>query len=416
VTGVRGLLRRPVAGALAGQGTHALSGLVLQVVAARELGPVGLATFSLVYGALVLATAVCSGLVGDGLTILDRRDDRLRAGLLVWTAIVCGSVGVAGAVAALWSQLIPVWAGVLLGLACAAFVVEDTLRRLLMATGRFWSLPAVDMTSLVLALGTLAVAASTGGISMSSFVVALLVAQTGAALVAWISLPAGERPRGPWRRPALRSVASFGMWPAATQTIRPAALTLLRILLIVMVGAAAYGPVELARVYTAPTLLLVTGVGSFLLTHFVALRGRGLAASLPVADRAVAVLAGGVTVLGLAGVAALPWLGDLLTGGGYTVPAGAVLAWSGYAAAAAALLPYSRLALVHGAERRVLVVRTWELWSLGFAALLVHLVDGSEIWAPLTLALGPALAAVVLRRTLLARRDDVPRALEPTGA
>ncbi|HJX42977.1 MAG TPA: hypothetical protein VJ352_04820, partial [Geodermatophilus sp.] len=83
---MRGLLRRPVTGALAGQVTQAVAGLALQVTAARELGAGGLAVFSLAYGAIVLVTAVCSGLVGDSLTVLDRTRPGVRAGLHVAAA------------------------------------------------------------------------------------------------------------------------------------------------------------------------------------------------------------------------------------------------------------------------------------------------------------------------------------------
>jgi hypothetical protein len=337
----------------------------------------------------------------------------------VWTALVCGAAALVGVVAALVSGVVPVWAGVLLGAACAAFIVEDTLRRLLMATGRFWSLPAVDLTSLALALGTLVVAAAAGNLSMTSFVVAVLVAQSGAALVAWWRLPATERPRGPWRNPALRAVASFGVWPALAQTVRPATLTLLRILVVGVVGAAAYGPVETARVYTAPTLLLVTGIGSFLLTHFVSLRHRGPAVSLRVADRTVVALMLGVAVIGAVAVALLPWLGVFLTDGQYPVPAAAVLAWVAYAVAAAALLPYGRLALVHGGQRRVLALRAWELASVVAVVFLLLAVDGSEAWTPLALAVGPAVAAVAVRQSVLmplVRRENSARPLEPAGA
>ncbi|MGY1720915.1 hypothetical protein ACI8AG_17915 [Blastococcus sp. SYSU DS0552] len=399
--GVRELLRRPVSGALAGQATAALAGLVLQVAAARELGAAGLATFSLSYGGLVLATAVSSGLVGTGLTILDRQEPRVRAGLHVWTALIGLAVGAIGVLAAGWSQAVPPWAVPVAGAACAAFIIEDTLRRLLMAAGRFWSLPAVDLTSLVLSVGVLALAGRTGDISLAAFVVAVLIGQSGGALVAWWCLPAGERPRGPWRRPALRVVASFGVWSAMTQTIRPASLTLLRILLIAVVGAAAYGPVEIARVYTAPTLLVVAGLGSFLLPQFARLRHRGLPVGLRVADRAAALLTLGTAVLGGLGLLLLPWLGDLVTDGSYPVPAAAVVAWTGYAMTAAVALPYGCLAMVHGGQRRVLATRTWELASLVIAALLVIRLDGGEVWAPLALAVGPALAAVVLRRSLL---------------
>src|SRR5919206_1443491 len=143
------------------------------------------------------------------------------AGLLVWTALVSTGVGLTGAAAALVSGLVPVWAGLLLGPACAAFVVEDTLRRLLMATGRYRALPAVDLTSLAGALAALGVAGLTGGVTLAAFVVALLVGQASAAAVAWARVPAEERPRGPWRPPHPRGVASFRVWRGPPPTRPP---------------------------------------------------------------------------------------------------------------------------------------------------------------------------------------------------
>jgi O-antigen/teichoic acid export membrane protein len=395
------MLRRRAAGALAGQATSALAGLVLQVAAARELGAAGLAAFSLVYGAIVLATAVCSGLVGDSLTVLDRTDPGIRAGLHVGTAVVSGVAGLAGCLLAVATGVVPAWAGLLLGLATAAFIVEDTLRRLLMATGRFWSLPAVDVTSMALALAVLVWTGLSGELSLTSFVVALLAGRTGAAGVAWMLLPAAERPRGPWRRPALAVVASFGAWRAASQAVRPALLTVLRVLVVALAGAAAYGPLEAARVYTAPTLVLVAGLGSFLLPHFVSLRPGGPAVGLRAADRAAAGLALAVGAVGLVGVLALPWLGPLLTGGGYDVPVAAVAGWALYAVAGAVLLPYSGLAAVHGVQRRVLALRGIEFAALGLAGLAVALGDAGVVWVPLVLALGPVLAAVAVRQTVV---------------
>src|SRR4051812_14313388 len=238
---MRGLvegLRRPAAGAVAGQVTQAGAALVLQVAAARFLGAAGLATFSVVYGAIVLVTAVSSGLVGDSLTVLDRTDPGTRAALHVWAVVVSGTAGVLGAVLTLVTGLLPAWGAAVLGLAVTAFVLEDVLRRLLMATGRFWSLPAVDATSLVLALLTLVACAAVGGLSLASFMVALLVGQTGAGIMAWLLAPMGERPVGPWRSPAIGHVFDFGVWRAAGQTVRPALLTALRLL---GVGAAGGG-------------------------------------------------------------------------------------------------------------------------------------------------------------------------------
>jgi O-antigen/teichoic acid export membrane protein len=371
------------------------------VTAARLLGTGGLAVFALGYGVLVLGTAVCSGLVGDSLTVLDRGDRGTRAGLHVWTALVATAVGLAGAAAALVSGLVPVWAGLLLGPACAAFVVEDTLRRLLMATGRYRALPLVDLISLAGALAALGVAGLTGGVTLASFVVALLVGQASAAAVAWWQVPAAERPRGPWRRPDLRAVAAFGAWRAAAQTVRPGSLTLLRVLVVAAAGAAAYGPLEAARVYTAPTLTLVAGIGSFLLPHFVGLRARPMAESLRVADRAAAGLAAGVGAVGVAGLLVLPWLGPALTGGSYAVPPAAVAGWTVYAVAGAVLLPYSSLASVHGGQRRVLALRAVEFAALGAVAALVLLAPAAMAWTPLALALGPVLAAFAVRRLVV---------------
>jgi O-antigen/teichoic acid export membrane protein len=404
------LLRRRATVAVLGQGTQALAGLALQIAAARLLGAGGLAVFALVYGALVLVTAVCSGMVGDSLTVLDRHDRSLRAGLHVWTGLVCAAAGLCGALAALVSGLVPVWAGLLLAPACAAFVVEDTLRRLLMATGRYTALPVVDLTSLLGAMSALGLAALTGGVTLSSFVVALLVGQSAAATVAWWLVPAGERPAGPWRRPGLRAVADFGVWRAAAQTVRPGSLTLLRLLVVGLAGAAAYGPLEAARLYTAPMLTLVAGIASFLLPHFVGLRDRPLSASLRVADRAALGLVGGIAVLGVAVLALLPWLGPALTGGGYEVPVVAVAGWTVYAAGAALLLPYASLASVHGEQRRVLALRAVEFLSLGAVAALVLLAPDGVPWAPFALAAGPALTSLAVRQSVvvpLVRRSSL---------
>ncbi|MCZ2830220.1 hypothetical protein O2W14_15390 [Modestobacter sp. VKM Ac-2986] len=416
MTGLLRVLRRPATGALTAQGTQALAGLALQVAAARSLGAGGLATFALLYGVIVLATAVCSGLVGDSLTVLDRHEPRTRAGLLVGATWVCGAAGVGGALLGVLTGVVPPWAGPVLGLATAAFVAEDALRRLLMATGRFWSLPAVDGTSLLLALGTLGLLRLSGALDLTDFLLALLVGQAGAALVAWPLLPAHERPRGPWRRPALRVVAAFGVWRAAAQAIRPALLTVLRLLVVALAGAAAYGPLEAARVYTAPTLVLVAGLGSWLLPHFVSLQAAGPAAGLRYADRAAAALALAVAALGGAAVLVLPWLGPALTGGDYPVPVGAVVGWTAYALASAVLLPYSGLASVHRRQRRVLALRSLELLSLVAVLALVLLVPGGVGWAPAALALGPLLAAVAVRRLVLVPLLSVPAAAGTTAA
>jgi O-antigen/teichoic acid export membrane protein len=414
------VLVRPATGAVLGQVTQALAGLVLQVAAARTLGLAGLATFALVHGAIVLATAVASGMVGDSLTVLDRHEPRIRAGLHVWAVLVAGGAGLVGGLLGALTGLVGPVGAVVLGLAVTAFVLEDTLRRLLMAAGRWWSLPAVDGTSLVFSLLTLGGCALAGRLTLPAFLLALLVGQTCAAVVAWAQAPRAERPGGPWRAPDLRSVWAFGSWRAASQTVRPGVLTVLRLVVVGGLGAAAYGPLEAARVYTAPTLVLVAGLGSYLLPHYVATRGRSAARSIRAADRAALGLAAAVGAITALAVVLLPVAGPLLTGGDYAVPVLAVAGWGAYAVAGAFLLPYSGLATVHRRQRRVLTLRLLEFAALAPLGALVLLVDGGGQWAPLALAAGPVLVGVAVRQAVLrplARQEAAARpAAEPPAA
>jgi O-antigen/teichoic acid export membrane protein len=387
-----GLLRRRATGAVFGQVTQAVAGLVLQVAAARFLGAAGLATFSLIYGAIVLVTAVSSGMVGDSL-------------------VVSVAAGVVGAFVAALAGVVSTAAAVVLAVAVTAYVLEDALRRLLMAAGRYWSLPAVDATSLVFSLATLVLCAVAGPLTLTSFLWALLAGQIAAALVAWLCAPAGERPRGPWRRPALGEVWSFGVWRAAGQMVRPGLLTALRLVVVAAAGAAAYGPLEAARVYTAPTLVLVQGLGSYLLPHYVATRDRSPRRAIRAADGAALGLAAAVAVITGIAVALQPVVEPLLTGGHYPVPVLAVAGWGAYAVSAAFLLPYSGLATVHRRQRRVLVLRLLEFAALGLVVWLVYRVPGGERWAPLALAIGPVLAAIAVRQFVLrplVRTESVP--------
>lgn len=395
------LLGRPVSGAVAGQGTQAMGSLVLQVAAARSLGAAGLATFALLYGAMVLVTAVTGGLVGDSLTVLDRSDRGTRAGLHVWALAVSVGAGVGGAVLGATTSLLQPGAAFVLAVAMTAFVLEDALRRLLMATRRYWSLPGVDATGALLSVATLVVGAMAGPLTLTTFLWALVVGQTGAAVVAWFCAPPAERPKGPWRRPDLAIVWSFGSWRAAGQVLRPGLMTALRLVIVALLGAAAYGPLEAARVYTAPTLILVQGLASFLLPHYVATRDRSAQQAMRSADRAAIGLAAAIAAVMAAAVLLKPILGPLLTGGDYTIPLTAVLGWGVYAIAGAAMLPYAGLATAHRRQRRVLVLRLLECAAFAIVVALALWVPGGEVWAPLALALGPLMAAVGIRQAVL---------------
>lgn len=402
--------RARLVGALVGQGTLAVSGLVLQVAAARELGAAGLAGFSLVYGAIVLATAVSSGLVGDSLVVLDRHAAGVRAALHVLGVAVAIGTGAVGLLLVLGTGWGTAATGVWVGLATVAFVLEDLLRRLLMATGRYWRLPAVDLSGAVVSLGVLVLLAAGRPLVVADVFLALAVGQAVSCAVALVLLPRGERPGGPWRGPQVREVLGFGVWRAAGQTVRPATLTLLRLAVIGAAGAAAYGPVEAARVVTAPTLVLVAGVGSFLLPWFAGARHRPAAELLRRADLAAGAAAVGIALAVLVTVALLPWLGPLLSGGDYQVPVEAVAGWGAYAVTGALLLPYAGLASVHGAQRAVLGWRVVEMAALVGVLVLVLARPSAAGWAPAVLAAGPVAAAAAVRWRVLVPRARVAAA------
>jgi O-antigen/teichoic acid export membrane protein len=212
----------------------------------------------------------------------------------------------------------------------------------------------------------------------------------------------------PSRQPDLRQVWHFGSWQAAGQAVRPTVLTVMRVLVVAVAGAAAYGPLEAARVYTAPLIVLITGVNSFMLPHYVALRDRPVAENLRIADRTASVLALACLALGGLAILVLPVAGPWLTGGGFAVPVLAVAGWSVYAASGAALLPYAGLAAAMEEQRRLLVLRSLEVPGLLVVALVVLLAPDLPDLVPFAMAVGPASVALAVRQRILVGRAAAP--------
>src|SRR5690606_16207748 len=362
MAGARGRVRARLArlphralGALAGQVTLALGNFVLSVVAARTLGATGFGTYALLFGAVVMATALTTGLLGDSLTVLDRQDPAVRASLTrIGTALV-GALAVVAFVAS--RGAVGAGTALVFALALTAFVLADLCRRLLMATLRFWSLVLVDAAGLVALLAVLGGSGLGGPLTLDHVLAALAVGQTVAALLALTRLPATERrPRlrgpGDWR-----AVGGFGFWRALLPFVRPTTLNLARTVVDVRAGPAAVGELEAARVLVAPAMLLVQGVGSYLFSSYAADRDQGSAVLLTRAARAAAVMLAGAVVVAAAATLLLPRLGPLVTADRFAVSLLAALGWACYAASCAAVLPYGSLAAVQGRQQWVLVIR-----------------------------------------------------------
>jgi O-antigen/teichoic acid export membrane protein len=400
----------PAVGALVAQVAQASGNFVVQVLAARELGASGLGTFAFLFGALVMATALSSGLVGDSLTVLDREDPAIRAALwrTGWLVVgVCSTTAlVVGA-----ARLSPV-VGLLFATAMASYVLADVARRLLMAHLRFWALAVVDGIALVVTGLVLAVSALVGPLGLGHFLAALTASQLTVVLLAVSRLPAAERSLPPRGWGDWRAVAGYGTWRALQQFIRPTALNAARWVVLVAAGTAAVGELEAARVLVAPAMLLVQGLGSYLFASYAADRGLGLPQLRARADRAAAVMVAGAVVVGTLVALSLPALGRILGADAFDLSPVAALGWACYAASCAAVMPYGSLAAVRGRQLAVLVVRLLD------AALSLLLVAGSLLLlgadpdlVPWMLSVGSFVGGLLCRQVLLAGRGS----LEGTG-
>lgn len=409
---------RGAIGAVGAQLAQALASLVLSIAAARTLGAEGLGVFGLIIGGLVLATAIATGLVGDSLTVLDRKGPRVRAGLQVvalGSGLLAGLVAVVVCVA---TNLLSWPAALVFGAASALFILEEFLRRLLMASLRFWSVMAVDITVLVVTAAWIGLMLLIGSLGMTQLLSAMVVAQAVGMVVAVRLLPPGERHLAPWRDPDIASVFRFGSWRAAQQAVRPAMLTAMRILVVLAAGTAAFGELEAARVYTAPTLLIVNGIGGFLFATYAAKRDRPLSELVRHADIGAGAMFTAVLTAGAVAAALLPWAGSIITGGEFPISELAAFGWVVYSATAAVLMPYGSLASVTGWHVRVFTLRLVEsAVSLGAVALVLFGLDASPSWVPFAMALGTVVLGVIIRQVVLvpeARRGSSLDAATPT--
>lgn len=400
--------RLAVLGGIAAQLSQALGSLILQVIAARMLGADGLGAFAVLYGVIIMATGVCTGFVGDSLTVLDRCRRDIRAALQNWLLVLSVAGAVVAYAIAVLGDFLTAGSALLFAGATAVFLVEDALRRLLMANLRFWRIVAVDLTSLVGSLATLGVVAAGGGqIGLGTLMLSLLVGQSVAILVAVLLLPAGERWLASPSRGAWGVVAGYGSWRAAQQFLRPGMLTAMRLLVVGVVGLATMGALEAARIYTAPMLLVVSGASSFLFASYAASTSRQSRELLRRADRGVLGLFGGTIAMSVVAVAAIGFAGPLLIGDSIELSVTAVIGWCAYAVSVAAVTPYGALAAVRRRQAAVLGLRTADsvLSLSAVAALLV--AGGDPTYVPLVLAGCSLAGGIAIRQLLLVRGRGV---------
>lgn len=396
---------RQVSGAVTAPFAQALSSLVIQVVALRELGAEGFGVYALLYGGLVLLTALQSGLVGDSLTVLDRHDSSLRAGLVLMAVGTTLASALVGAVIAVGAGLLGPVDAAIFALGVVVFLVENLLRRILMATMHFWRTVMVDVAVLLGTVAPLAVAlAADHAIVLGDVLWVLVISQTVGLLVGFTLLDRSERRLGELRKPYFGAIARFGGWRAAQQGIRPGSLMVFRVIVVMMASTALFGELEAARIYTSPAMLIVSGVATYYLASYAGQKNRSLDSMLRRADLGVVFLVLTVAIAGLVAFCLMPLGGPLVTDGAFDLSPIAVAGWLLYAGISAMGVPYGSLASVRGDHAFVVWVRTVEVvLSLVLVAAMLTTLGGDVDSSPFGLCIGAAGGVWVIRRRLAAQ-------------
>ncbi|MDN5900726.1 MAG: hypothetical protein L0H74_11735, partial [Brachybacterium sp.] len=168
-------MKRKAGGAVLAQAVQAAVSLVLQILVIRLLGIEEYGRFAILYGVVILATGMLTGLVGDALVVLDRKEHSIRAGL---QGVLGTAVAVLGAVTGLMVGLTrfgSVHEAILFAAVLVAFGVEEIVRRLLMANMHFVRVAIADVLSFAIVLavvitfhvsGVLSLAVIFGGIAI----------------------------------------------------------------------------------------------------------------------------------------------------------------------------------------------------------------------------------------------------------
>ncbi|NYE02188.1 hypothetical protein BJY21_003372 [Kineosphaera limosa] len=417
---LRRTLTAPGAVALLAQVWQAAGSFAIQVLAAHLLGASGLAIVSLCFGIVILATAVSSGIVGDSLTVLDRRDPVIRGGLVAWLLLVAATGAVVGALGMILSGTLAPLGALAFAAALVAFMVEDIVRRTHMALLRFANLLLIDAVALIGALIIVGIAATTGDTSVTTFLLAIAGGQVAGALVGWVLLPREERRLGAPRSAGVRAVGAFGLWRGAQVALTPLIQTAARIVVVAAVGASVLGHIEAGRIYMAPAMLAVQGFGSYLFATYARRADAPLGELTRLAGRSAAALSAGALALGAVAVLLVPVLGPLVSGSSFMIDPVVVLGWASVAAAAAWLQPFASLAATRGAQRRVFAVRLIDAIAAPSALWVGLAWLGLPAEAtPFVLAAGLVLAGGLVRllvlRPLASAHEAMPRgAAAPT--
>lgn len=391
-------MKRKAGGAVLAQAVQAAVSLVLQILVIRLLGIEEYGRFAILYGVVILTTGVLTGLVGDALVVLDRRDRSVRAGLQVVLGAAIVVLGaVSGAVA--WSSGFSSWfEAMLFALALAAFGLEEIVRRLLMAHMQFIRVAMADLLSFAVVLAAVIVAHVFGVLSLEVLLGGIVLGQGAATVAGWALVPAADRLLVQVRGAAWREVLRYGTWRGLQQVLRPGLFTIVRLAVLIAAGAGAVGLLEAARTYASPLLLVVGGLSSFLFVRFAEQKNAKASYMLREADRTVLLLVAATALMSGIAVLLIPWASPLIFG--LQVDPLAVVAWLFYGMSVAFVTPYGALGAVIGKQVGVFLIRLTDTFLAVAGSVLLVMGGPTVAVVPFALALASLLGGLGLRRLI----------------
>jgi O-antigen/teichoic acid export membrane protein len=397
---------------LASQGVSAASSLLLALIAARELGAAGLGTFTVLWAVLVFFNSAQTGWLGDSLTVLPRFDPSVRRALFRYQWVILALGFAVGALSVPAVNAGGLSTSILFGLVLAAWVAEETGRRLFLARLEFGELLVNDTIYAVVATG-LAIAFTFSGsaYSLDNLLIAMVVASVVSIGAALIRLPNEELRRPSPGPSAMREVSSFGAYRAAQISVRPLALLAMRSMVLVAAGAGAVGRLEVGRLLVAPAITLVAGAGAALLPMFRHELDRedepGHEGSMRRLLIHSTILLGIGTAICCAGALALaPRLTGLLTSGDFPVNSLAVLTWGLFTIAFGLGVPPGNGAVAQGRAKLAFWIRVADS-AIGLALAAVFVQIGADWLPPLGIAIGATIGFVWLLWAVLRGSDEL---------
>lgn len=400
---------RPL-GALISQGIVAAASLGLQLVAFSQLGAAGLGSFSLLFGILVTVNSIQSGWIGDSLTVLDRFEPGYRRALIQSQVATVGLTFLVTAVVSLPIGGVDLNTAVLFGFASAMWVVEETIRRLLIARREFWKLVANDAAFAAGSFGLLGFTIATGQqFTLETLILALFAGAVVAIGLGVAQLPHVELSRGILGPTRMSELASFAFWRAAQVGLRPGSQAIVRFIIAAAVSVEALGQLEAARLLLAPVLTAVNGAGVYLLPTYSS-QARSRQPFRPAVPVAMAIVGGIAAAYGLLAVVARSPLAAVLPGDGEAITALALISWTAYSVGFGAGVPAGNAMVATGRSRSAFSIRCVDAF-VGIVGASVCALLGWVDAAPLGLAAGTAVGAGLLLRRL--RHDAVVEQATP---